>query len=236
MKSTATTKHWLAFTAAASLSVASSYGGQLVTTVGDGTLSNQTTGYTLGSVFTVGSNSLEVTGLGVYDSATGISSPIQVGLYDGNGTAGEMGPAPGAGNDPLLGEVTVPATTNPSGQEGFQFVNLATPIVLVAGQTYTIGAFYNDNQTYRDVGGSGFTFASDFTNDFGAYVGGSALSEPYTNYATSGNPNDDEVAPYVGPNLEYTTLVVPEPSTWALVGVGLGAMTLAAARFRPGNI
>ena len=235
MKTPTTTKHWLALTAAASLSVASSYGGQLVNTIGSGKIS-QASGYTLGGVFTVGSNSLEVTSLGVYEATTGISSPIQVGLYNGNGTAGEDNAIPGAGNNLLIGEVTVPTTTNSSGQEGFQFVNLATPILLVAGQTYTIGAFYDNNQTYRDTNGSGFTFSSDFTSDFGAYSSskGASLQEPNTNYNTAGTPDDTEVAPYVGPDLEYTVVGAPEPSTWALMG--LGAVILAAARFRSANV
>lgn len=142
---------------------------------------------------------ITVTALGLYDP-TSYGDPLvnghPVGLWDSSGT--------------LLAEVTV----NPTGPtiDGYYFDSV-TPVSLTAGDTYTLGALYDNNDWYISSTAS-ITTDPDITYLQGVYVDGSTLTDP-----GSAGPTIDG---RFGPNFEFVaTTTTPEPSSIALLGTGL---------------
>jgi hypothetical protein len=139
-----------------------------------------------------------VVGLGSYDSS----------LYVGHGTVGLWDRS---GN--LLASTTVDLTGTPVGSAPWVFSPIA-PVALTPGQTYYVGfsgdAYYatevnpisvDPHIAYRHAAFAfgGFAFPSTFV---GAYI--------------------DHA--YLGPNVELSSAATPEPSTWAMMLIGFGAL------------
>ncbi|HZJ16509.1 MAG TPA: DUF4082 domain-containing protein [Chthoniobacteraceae bacterium] len=118
----------------------------------------------------------------------------------------------------LLGSTTV-QTSDPL-LDGFRYTSL-TPINLLAGQTYVIGAFYSPNSDFLRVvpfGASSFSTAPEISYLGARYVvGPNSLQRPDVVSTTTG---------FWGPNFQFTPTVVPEPGTalfgFALVGAIVG--------------
>src|SRR3984893_14870696 len=174
-------------------------------------------GFSLGTTFTVGSTNEFVLDLGVWDGANGVNgsigdglqSSIPVGLFDSVGN--------------LLASATIPSGTTATLLHGFRYVAIA-PVNLLAGNTYTLAAYYSssDPDVLHDQGGSPST-SSDFTNYLGAFTGRNdvgSLSFP------TGHTNGTA---YVGPNFQYSS-TVPEPMTSLMVLSGLSVVASAVLR------
>lgn len=163
-----------------------------------GTLSNPVSNANFGYDFTVGSNDLLVTALGLWDGpelaiatggttgsvGDGFFSEHIVGLWDSSGNLLAKAIMQIGTGDTLMGQFRYSATLIPTG---------LGPVILSAGATYVLGAAYlmNDpdfssidfNQTHFDgavTGGNvrysagGFAFPAT-SNGPGAYVGPNAL-------------------------------------------------------------
>lgn len=202
---------YLACAAAAALALvgasAQAYSGPGLTVTSANALPLYSAGFTLGWEFQTSDN-ITIDGLGVYDATgLGLTSAHDVGLWDASGN--------------LLASATVAAGTADPSVAGFRYVSTA-PVALSQGQYY-IGASYQDVSDaliFPGVSGSSFTTAAPVAYLQSTYEVGSSLVDP-----TNGNGSPG----YFGPNFT----MVPEPSQWALmmVGVfGLGAVLRGARR------
>jgi hypothetical protein len=196
--------------AAATLIAAPAAAQVFVASPGGGTL-RFGNNFTLGSSFTVGSNPVSVTSLGVWDSNNdGLTFAKPVGIWDSANT--------------LVATATIPAGTTGTLVGEFRYMSI-TPIVLSANASYTIGAFYasSDSDLLHDhTGGLAPTMSSDFTNYTARFDNATGFSDPTG--GTSGPA-------YVGPSFQYT--VVPEPSSLLLGVVGACMLWSCRRRRRP---
>ncbi|HWQ92015.1 MAG TPA: LamG-like jellyroll fold domain-containing protein, partial [Clostridia bacterium] len=93
---------------------------------------------TVGTRFAVGTSALNVTALGFEDAdGSGFNSAHQIALWDTNGT--------------LLASVTVPAGTAAPLEGAWRYATLPSPVALLSGTTYFVGAEVFDGD------GDGFT-------------------------------------------------------------------------------
>ena len=154
--------------------------------------------FTLGWSFTANAN-INVVDLGVFDdSQNGLVDSHQVGVWNSTGT--------------LLVSTTVPSGTGATLDDQFRMVGVS-PIELLAGQQYFIGALYttgNDPMIFPG-GATGFATAPQITFDNNAFIAGSTLADPTVNGGTA--------PAYFGPNFEFTA--TPEPGSFVLLGTGL---------------
>ena len=159
---------------------------------------------TLGWSFTA-NETLIVDSLGFWDNGSnGLVAAHQVGIWDGTGST-------------LLGTVTVQQGTGSAvmgpviAGGSFRFESLATPIVLDQGQNYIIGAYTNNSDSFATLT-SGLTTSSDIT-----FL--QSRRSPFQSGFIAPLPNDPaDGTAYFGPNFTFTA--VPEPSTFALLGIG----------------
>jgi hypothetical protein len=174
---------------------------------------------TVGYAFSIGPTPLTVISLGVYDLdsdgtvGNGLFEAHAVGLWTAGGT--------------VLASVTVPAGTGATLSNGFRFVALGSPVSLLAGQTYVLGAHYTTEtptgDTFRQdnqLSGSDppqSLFAPGTTWVDGRIVSG--LTMPTSNFYG-----------FIGPNLEFAS--VPEPGTLLMMGAGLVAAAAMRRRRR----
>jgi hypothetical protein len=164
--------------------------------------------WTLGFDFSVNADTT-ASGLGVYDAGQdGFATPHAVGLWNSSGT--------------LLASATVGSGNSLIGL--FRYASIS-PITLLAGQTYTVGA--------ADVGaGDGYWLDATVSTIANAnylsaqYIHGSGLQDPNTTGTLGG---------YFGANVLLGDAAVPEPATWAmmLVGFGLVGAAMRKSRHRP---
>lgn len=168
---------------------------------------------TLGWNFTV-NTSVDVTALGVwsYTFRGNLVQPHDVGIWDSSAN--------------LLASATVPpfGAGTPVGSIGngtWFFTNLGSQVQLDPGNTYYIGAFYQDGSPDDFDGGSVPITATD-VNYLGARAafGPTSLAFPGTSAGFGG---------YFGPNFEFEEASIPEPGTLLLLGSGL---VFAARRLR----
>jgi hypothetical protein len=163
----------------------------LITSPGTGDLFSGNS-VTVGNLFQVNANPLTVTSLGLFDSdSPGFSDSHSVGLWTAGGT--------------LLAKATFSPGLNGFSQNGFQYLNLASPVVLQSGADYILGASYptgtgdlcyaNDSLNYETWSPAVTYIDSRYTAD-----GAGFIFPPYTVSGLS----------YVGANLVYA---VPEPKT-----------------------
>lgn len=151
----------------------------------------------LGNVFTATAAG-SVTSLGFYTPTNLVGGGETVGLYDSVGT--------------LLASTFVDVPVNTPGQYFFQSI---APVLLAAGQQYTVVNFVGQNGwAYGAVTATGVTF------NYNSYRYDSALA--FTTSTGGGGPA------YVGPNLTFGT--VPEPATWAMMLTGFGLIGIRRRR------
>ena len=166
--------------------------------------------YTLGSIFTVGAQSITLTKLGVFDAgADGLIVSHDVGIWTSGGT--------------LLGSVTVPSGTGGELIGDFRYAVLSGPVALSTNTVYVIGALFTVGDAWSESD-SNNTFASVASGYTSGFVSGGSLAIP-------NNQNLGSQA-YLGANAVYTT-AVPEPATTALPA-GRGPVGLVL--FRPRSV
>jgi hypothetical protein len=183
----------------------------------------------VGFDFTVGSQNVLVTGLGVLDldvfsAGNGLAFSHTVSIWANGGVS-------------LLGSATVPAGVSAPLVNSFRFVDLASPIQLTAGETYTLGAYFPVNSSGTiapDIFRSNLVpemqslISGDFTFERGRIGFGSGFPTITPTGSNNGTP--------IGPNLQYSIstapATVPEPSSLLLCAIGLGLAGCIRRRYR----
>ena len=167
------------------------------------------TNLTIGTEFTVGSISLQVLALGVYDGGgIGLGVSHDVGIWL-------------ASDQSLVGSATV-AMGGGTLVEDWRFVDVAA-FTLQADTTYRIAAHVGETADFDPIGGSfslGPTIASVTLGSFQA--AGTSLSFPSTDINNARVFGNAEVEP------------VPEPATLLLLGSGL--LGLAGWRWKQAHL
>jgi hypothetical protein len=167
--------------------------------------------YTLGFSFTVASTQT-ITALGAFDdNGDGLNGSAQVGLWDSSGD--------------LLTSAVIGSGASGALDGLFRYAAI-TPFVLTPGQTYFIGAFEPDDNASSlgtSQGGLGtinplITVDQDQFSNFN-----SAFSFPDTSNGFAGGA-------WLGANFQFGG--VPEPATWALMLLGIGAIGASARKSR----
>jgi hypothetical protein len=164
--------------------------------------------YTLGFSFTVTGNQT-ITALGAFDqNSDGLAGAADVGLWDANGD--------------LLASAVVPSGTGGTLDGEFRYTAI-TPFALTAGTTYFVGAYEpDDNASSLNTGqgGSGFVNGNvTIIQDQFAYNGTFEFPSVTDEYPGGA---------WLGANFELGS--VPEPSTWALLGLGVFGLGFALRR------
>lgn len=166
----------------------------------DGTIGMQFTVSAATSSFT----GLSVTALGFQDAdGDGLLSAHTVGIWNSIGT--------------LIASASISAGTGATLDANYRYVNLVTPVLLLAGQTYTIGArVFNGGDAWTDSNEqANFTLSSYVTANADLRNGVANFSRP----TTDGGGDNLRWAPA---NMQFTA--VPEPSAALLGGLGLLAL------------
>ena len=160
---------------------------------------------TLGYTFTLAAP-IQVTQLGFWDfNANGLEAAVPVTLWNSAGT--------------VQATATVPAGANANELNQYLYVTLATPVTLAAG-TYTLGAYVTGGDDAFQGQITTITPAAGIT--YGASRAGTGTGDPTTDVFN--NPRS-----YFGPNFQF---VVPEPSTWAMLGSGVVGAGVTVLRRR----
>jgi hypothetical protein len=161
---------------------------------------------TVGWSFSVAAGpGVNVSSLGWWDAtpADPLAASHQVGLWTSTGT--------------LLGTATVQTGDALTGD--FRYATLATPITLSGGMTYIIGG--------RDLIADGDNYASansGLTMGAGITFGQAARTDAAAGFAFPGVLTANSGGRF-GPNFQYTpAAAIPEPSTYLMMALGLGAM------------
>jgi hypothetical protein len=144
------------------------------------------------------SSGLSVTELGCFTNVVGSQGTIQVGLWSNGG-----------------GLLASNSITTASSLVNQTYYDSITPVALVPGQTYRIGAYSASGSILlTEVGpglGGSFTPSADVNPGAGARADGGFVFPGTTDVSGS---------MFLGPNFIYNRNV-PEPSAWALFGLGL---------------
>ena len=157
--------------------------------------------FTFGYTFTLAST-VTVTQLGFYDVfGDGLSAAVPVTIWNSAGT--------------VLAKATIPAGTGTL-LNGYLYVALATPVSLAAS-TYTIAGYTSNGNDIGQYNLTTITGATGITYGAPRFKQGNA-------YPTTGVAGDTNG--YFGPNFQ----IIPEPSTWALLGLGAAGAGFVALR------
>jgi len=196
---------------------------------------------TVGFTFTVGASNVLVTNLGYYDGPNSAAADVPGYVADGLNNAHEVGIFDSTGN--VVASATVAAGTVDIAIADFRYAALPAPVTLLAGATYTLGGqvtqldLTTSGDLFRDDNG-GFTFASAFTVS-GADVSNADIAD-FTNVSYSGPPSNPTYAGgnfsepneagtgYAGANFIFVQ--APEPSTYAMMLIGLSAVGFCLRR------
>jgi len=185
---------------------------------------------TMGFSFTVGSQNIEVSALGYYDGPNSDAANVAGYTPDGLLNAHQVGIFDSAGNIVSGLDVTVPSGTSGTVVGEYRYVTLTTPVILEAGESYTIGG----QVTTTDLTTSGDVFRDNSGGSF--TVSSLDVAVAANNLAYSGPPENPNFADgvfqapnaisdgYGAGNFLYSVVAVPEPSTYALMGIGLGLL------------
>jgi hypothetical protein len=172
--------------------------------------------HTLGYQFQVGNNDLQVFRIWNMDTSnlTSTRNPDKVGIWDSSGS--------------LLASATFTSYTQNNQYLGGSY--LAAPITLLSGQIYTIGT--QGNFQYRTYYSSSTypyntTIISQYTSPDATYIQGVHNNSAY-NFSKPTKPTIN--AAFVGSYLEYNVIAAPEPSTYALLGLGAIGMLVVLRR------
>ena len=178
----------------------------LVTNSGPGIIATSAFADTYGFDFTVGTDPLLVTALGIWDeNSNGLANSHSIGLWTNSGT--------------LLGMVTIPSGNSATLSGQFRFVSLLLPVTLSSGQKYVLGAGFGPADADRYV--SNFD-GQQATFDSAVSPGISRFAHPGFGFPSL----TGDAGSVVGPNASFT--VVPEPGTAVL----LFSATILLARRR----
>ncbi len=161
---------------------------------------------TAGEMIMVNTAQPSLKALGVEGVASGLLGPHEVGVWNSA--------------KQLVAEVIVPSGTGGTFLNGAWWMNLATPLSLIVGQTYVLGAFYPDNSLDPvSAHNSSLTMAPGIGFVDAVLSSGSVFG--YPDLAIGGLN-----AGLFGPNASFTA--VPECSyTGMLVAIALGAFVAA---------
>lgn len=171
---------------------------------------------TFGYDFTVGAQSITIDGLGFWDQdGDGLFEDHQVGIWSSDGST-------------LLASTIISAGTGATLDSGFRFSTIAA-LTLDANVNYLIGAF---NGT---TGNDQVTRFATATVDPRITLGSTRFDQTFDGVfgpptGTQGDSFDDG---YFGPNFQIAAMgAIPEPTTWALMIFGFGAIGGAMRRQR----
>lgn len=157
--------------------------------------------FTLGSEFST-NQTIQATQLGIFDdNQNGLVDSYMVGIFDMNGNLLASTMVLSGTADPLIGQ--------------FRYASIS-PLTLMAGQQYEIGAFYVDGNDPLVFPGTATDFSTDPAINFlaSSYDGSGPFAAPLTIYST--DPG------FFGPNFLFTTTApIPEPGSLVLLSSGL---------------
>ena len=158
---------------------------------------------TSGSLFMV-NRQLWVTELGILGYDLGLITAHDVGLWTSGGT--------------LLASGTIPAGKTASFLNGYWWIPLQTPVPLVSGSSYVLGAAFPS-----DGGGQGDSLRGNAPiDDAFTLLADRDLNTPtYGLVFPTHSVNDPAVTGWFGPNLLAVT-EIPEPSTIVLLAMCAG--------------
>lgn len=195
----------LSFVGTASVAMADSTAYTIQDTTGQG-LGNGP--FTLGFAF-IPTVNMDVTAIGIFDdNQDGLVDSYVAGIFDSAGS--------------LLGSTVISNGTVDPLTNQFRYASM-TPVSLIAGNTYEIGAVYHDSNDPLIFPGAATGFATDPNITFveNRYIAGGSLVAPMNTAGTD--------PAYFGPNFMFTSSAVPEPGTVALglmlAGSSLGLIT-----------
>jgi hypothetical protein len=188
----------------------------IITNPGPGISAGSNGNNTLGFDFTVGSSPIQLTALGLWDeNQDGFTHSHMIGLWDNSGN--------------LLGSVIISAGTVNLLSGEFRYADLATPVTLLAGTTYVLGASYLDTDADHLVG----NVAGDQATFDPAVLAGNYRFALDNGFAfPDGNSGSGSA---VGPNAQFA--IVPEPGRGlTALALVLGALIYIRRRIRPGAV
>jgi len=165
----------------------------------NGTMTSDPGGNTFGWSFSVGSQSITIGALGIWDKdSDGLSGSHQVGLWNSLGV--------------LIDSATIKSGTDSVLYQGFRYETLSSPVILNAGATFYLGALYPTSGDEMVQFNGSYTFDSAITYSGTRFSTADTLSFP--------DQINSSVNGFFGPNAQTTA--VPEPQeAYAIVCIGL---------------
>lgn len=145
----------------------------------------------------------------MFDSSDedGLIDSYEVGLWNSDGD--------------LLAEATVSSGATDPLVNQWRYASV-TPVTLTADQTYYVGALYltSDDGVYFPGNPGTIMTTTNITYGQATFAFGSTLTDPTTAFGTPG---------FFGPNISAVSSAsaVPEPSTWAIMLLGLAGLGFA---------
>ena len=176
-------------------------------------------GGTVGWAFKVAAGTdLSVDYLGLYDKGdVALLSSHPVELWDSNHN--------------LLAQVTIPSGVGANYLSGYTYQALGNSVTLNAGNTYYVGAYYPSGSGDEIlVTGTTQQFNTNITflNPQQTSFDPTQTSIAFPNIANS--PTGTYKEGWFGPTFQFTTTVIPEPSTNALLTISLVVLMVVSQR------